>query len=93
MYCLRELGWSSHFEDALEKMKPVMQSSGLQKDKNLIPARVVSESRNRYKIISENGEFDALLGDLLFKSFKSRKEFPAVGDWVLVERRKQSAFQ
>ncbi|HOD53115.1 MAG TPA: ribosome small subunit-dependent GTPase A [Candidatus Cloacimonadota bacterium] len=80
MYCLQELGWNSHFEDAYQRCNA----------KNVIPSRIGSESRNRYKIISEEGEFEALLGDLLFKSFKSRKEFPAVGDWVLVEKRKQS---
>lgn len=80
MYNLTELGWNSHFQSEYE----------MNMAENSFPARISSESKNRYKVISVEGEFEALLGDLLYKSFKYRKEFPATGDWVLVEKRNKS---
>lgn len=44
--------------------------------------RVVSEHKERYIVWTEKGEIDAeITGNLRF-SAKSRKDFPAVGDWV-----------
>jgi ribosome biogenesis GTPase len=80
MYNLKDLGWNEHFQSEYEKYKA----------ENIFPARVSNESKNRYRVITEEGDFDALLGDLLYKSFKYRKEFPATGDWVLVEKRANS---
>ncbi|MCU0371444.1 MAG: GTPase RsgA, partial [Bacteroidales bacterium] len=44
--------------------------------------RVISEHKERYVVRTGNGEFEAeITGNLRF-SARSRKDFPAVGDWV-----------
>lgn len=44
--------------------------------------RIITEHRERYKVITENGEFEAEITGNLRYSAKSREDFPAVGDWV-----------
>jgi ribosome biogenesis GTPase len=44
--------------------------------------RVITEHRERYKVITGNGEFEAEITGNLRYSAKSREDFPAVGDWV-----------
>jgi len=44
--------------------------------------RVVEEHKERYKVMTTRGEFEAeILGNMRFTA-KSREDFPAVGDWV-----------
>lgn len=44
--------------------------------------RVVEEHKERYKVKTTTGEFDAeILGNMRFTA-KNREDFPAVGDWV-----------
>jgi len=46
--------------------------------------RVISEHKERYIVKTEKGEFEAeITGNLRF-STKSREDFPAVGDWVVL---------
>lgn len=46
--------------------------------------RVIAEHKERYIVKTEQGEFDAeITGNLRFSS-KSREDFPAVGDWVVL---------
>ena len=46
--------------------------------------RITSEHKERYIVTTEQGEFEAeITGNLRF-SAKSREDFPAVGDWVLL---------
>ena len=47
--------------------------------------RVVAEFRGGYKVINENGEFFArVTGKKMFNA-TSREDYPAVGDWVLID--------
>jgi len=46
--------------------------------------RVVSEHKERYIVKTENGELDAEIAGNLRFSAKSREDFPAVGDWVVL---------
>lgn len=77
---IKSLGFSSFFEDQL---------LDLIKDKKLekcIPARVTKEHKHSYRVISENGEWLATVaGHYAYESF-AREDYPAVGDWVLVEK-------
>ena len=44
--------------------------------------RVISEHKERYKVKTAAGEFEAeIIGNIRFTA-KSREDFPAVGDWV-----------
>lgn len=46
--------------------------------------RVISKHKERYIVKTEKGEFEAeITGNLRF-SAKSREDFPAVGDWVVL---------
>ncbi|MFA7285670.1 MAG: ribosome small subunit-dependent GTPase A [Candidatus Paceibacterota bacterium] len=48
-------------------------------------ARVIAEYKGAYKIKNENGEYFAkLVGKKVFDA-KSREDYPAVGDWVVIK--------
>jgi ribosome biogenesis GTPase len=77
---LFHFGW----DDFFESQSPDLIS-------NLLPARVICEERNLYRV--QLG-FDKVLwavvsGKMQFGA-TSRKDYPAVGDWVMVELPKQS---
>ncbi len=72
---LRDLGYTEalkerHFEE--------LQSDAVE------IARVISEHRERYVVVSENGEFSAEVTGTLRFSALERSDFPAVGDWVTI---------
>jgi ribosome biogenesis GTPase len=69
---LKNFGWNSSYDTYL-------------KDKNkkdLIFGRVIKQNGKHYKIISENGEENAILPNSFFKKTENKSEIPAVGDWV-----------
>ncbi len=67
-----DLGYVKEFEDYILK-----NSLG-----DFEIGRVIAEHKERYIVKNEKGEFEAeITGNLRF-SAKSRKDFPAVGDWV-----------
>ena len=48
------------------------------------PGRIVAEHRERYIVATKTGETEAeITGNIRFTA-KSREDFPAVGDWVLL---------
>ena len=48
-------------------------------------ARVISEYKGAYKVKNDNGEFLAkVTGKRMFDAL-SREDYPAVGDWVIIE--------
>ena len=68
-------GWSKR-EDAL--FQPF---SG----RGLEPARVLAEHRGSYVLGAAGGEIDASVSGKFRYEAKSAEDFPAVGDWVVVE--------
>jgi len=69
---LINLGWNSTFDDFI-------------KDKNikdLIPGRVTNKNGKHYKIMTQEGEQNAILSNSFLNSIKNKSEIPAVGDWV-----------
>lgn len=71
---LEELGYN----DKLEKIRI---ENNL---KDFEIGRVISEHKERYIVKTETGELEAeITGNLRFSS-KSREDFPAVGDWVVL---------
>jgi ribosome biogenesis GTPase / thiamine phosphate phosphatase len=73
---LHRLGWQAHFE---QQFAPFL-------DAGFVPARVAEEHRERYQVFSEQGEFGAEVTGRLRYTAASRTEFPAVGDWVALQR-------
>ncbi|MEW6126541.1 MAG: ribosome small subunit-dependent GTPase A [Acidobacteriota bacterium] len=71
---LQHLGWNEFFVDAFEPYKAQGFTVG----------RVALEHRGQYRIFAEEGEFQAeIIGRIRYEAL-SRADFPAVGDWVVV---------
>jgi ribosome biogenesis GTPase len=49
----------------------------------MFPGRVVFEGRNMYRVVSEQGENWSIVSGALRNSLAEKRDFPAVGDWVL----------
>lgn len=70
------VGFTEFFEQQLEQMETT----------NKLVGRVMLEHKHSYRVMTEQGELLATVsGNFSFHSF-SRKDFPAVGDFVLVEK-------
>lgn len=54
--------------------------------KNLFIGRVSSQTKNVYKVITENGEILAEVSGKFHYNVKDLSEFPAVGDFVMIDR-------
>jgi ribosome biogenesis GTPase len=73
---LASLGWNDFFARAFDQYRKGGR----------FPARVASEHKHAYLMLTEKGEFmGAVLGRLLKGG--PRSALPAVGDWVVVEKR------
>lgn len=73
---LRALGWTSTLADAFQRYAA----------EGLVPARVALEHTHIYRVLTEDGEWLARVSGRLRHRAGSRVDFPAVGDWVAVER-------
>lgn len=72
---LKNLGYNLFFDSKVKEL-------GVQ---GALPARVIAEYKEAYKIKDINGEFLAkITGKKIFESSK-REDYPATGDWVLVD--------
>lgn len=54
-------------------------------------ARVIEQRRDLYKVISENGELHAEVSGKFVYNAYDNADFPAVGDWVMVDRTEDSS--
>ena len=52
----------------------------------LFIARVAEQHREQYKLITENGELNAVVSGKLAYHADGKSGFPAVGDWVMIDR-------
>jgi ribosome biogenesis GTPase / thiamine phosphate phosphatase len=73
---LTALGWGPRFADAF-----VPHAA-----EGLVPARVALEHTHIYRLFTESGEWLARVSGRLRHRAAARADFPAVGDWVAVER-------
>ena len=69
------LGWDDFFADAYREAK---------RD-DLAPGRVVVEHRGFYRVVTERGETLCQITGKMRHRASGRRDYPAVGDWVLVE--------
>jgi ribosome biogenesis GTPase / thiamine phosphate phosphatase len=72
---LSTLGWNSFFQ----------QQWNAQPRNRFVPARVVEEQRETYRVVAECGELSAEITGRLRHAATNRAAFPAVGDWVVIE--------
>jgi ribosome biogenesis GTPase len=76
MPSLAELGWTDRLAEAFAPHAAA----------GLLAARVSLEHTHIYRVLTESGEWLARVSGRLRHQAASRAEFPAVGDWVGVER-------
>ncbi|HUG47564.1 MAG TPA: ribosome small subunit-dependent GTPase A [Candidatus Limnocylindria bacterium] len=72
---LQDLGWDRRWESLFEEHAL----------RGLVPARVLSEERGRYLVASAEAEGPAVVSGRFRNGARAADEFPAVGDWVLLE--------
>lgn len=74
---LTKYGWNEHWQGLMDSMK--------EQGKPVVPARVTAQFSKQYRIVTETGEKTAAVTGRYEFEATSRADFPAVGDWVLVE--------
>ena len=75
MSLLTQYGWNERFAAAFEAHRAPGR----------VPARVTLEHTHIYRVITEDGETLARVSGRLRHQAAARPDFPAVGDWVVVE--------
>jgi ribosome biogenesis GTPase len=77
MQKLQELGWGRFFQEQWEKLRLP----------GCVPARVVSEHRDFYRVSAEPGELLVEIAGRMRHRAGQPGDLPAVGDWVAVDAR------
>lgn len=77
---LKTLGFSTYFEEQLTAFKEESKLA------NCVPARVTLEHKHSYRVLAEEGEWLATVAGHFAYTSQAREDYPAVGDWVLVEK-------
>lgn len=77
MTTLHTYGWNEHWS--------LMAASISQLGKALVPARITAQFSKQYRIITQEGEQSAIVTGKYEYEAGSKSDFPAVGDWVMVE--------
>ncbi len=72
---LAELGWSDFFAKSFEPLST----------RGFVPARASREHNRVYSVIAEEGVFSAEVSGRFAYDAASKKDFPAVGDWVAIQ--------
>lgn len=72
---LKKLGWNGYFEAQFAEFK----------GNDLLPARVSLQLKKQYRVIAEQGEYDAVIVGKIRHKAESLADFPVIGDWVLVK--------
>jgi len=72
---LTDLGWDTFFQKHFEKLKLP----------GLVPARVISESKGSYQLLSQYGELTARISGKMRYHAGAGNQFPSVGDWVIIK--------
>ena len=73
---LENLGWNSFFSEHFEQYK----------EKNFFPARIFLMLKDQYQVYAEQGEITAKIAGKIHHDAASKSDFPAVGDWIVVEK-------
>lgn len=77
---LNEYGWNTFHETNWNEMKNDLKIN------KCVPGRVVLEHKRMYRVITSEGEWLAVCSGSMQYDAEDRRDFPAVGDWVAVER-------
>ena len=80
---LKRYGWSETWENQYNEAVTEGKTG-------YIPARVISEHQHIYGLITEEGECLGRIAGKMRHAAKGKSDYPAVGDWVVVKRKKES---
>lgn len=80
MTILNDFGWNENWISKWE------ESLSNEKLTNCIPGRVLLEHKHMYRVITEFGEWLATCSGAFQHAATERRDFPAVGDWVAIEK-------
>jgi len=72
---LKSIGWDKFFSDSFKKYE----------GDNLRPARIISEQKKSFLLISEEGELKSSARGIFWYDKGSKPETPVVGDWVAIQ--------
>ncbi|MFH1135667.1 MAG: ribosome small subunit-dependent GTPase A [Pseudomonadota bacterium] len=75
MKFLHQMGWGPFFSQSLD----------IQELTDFLPARIIREDKSHYRVVAETGERQAALSGHLRRAAAESGDWPAVGDWVLVD--------
>lgn len=77
---LESYGWNSlHEEHFTEKIKELNSV-------HYVPGRVTLEHKRMYRVVTAAGEWLSVCSGSMEYEATERRDFPAVGDWVIVEK-------
>lgn len=71
---LQQLGWDDFFQDRYQEYQK----------KGLLPARIIAQQKGQYQVYCVEGELPAQLAGKFSYHNPLQKQYPAVGDWVVV---------
>ena len=74
---LQQYGWNNFYEAFFAEHA----------ESGFIPARILVQHRERYTLVSEFGELSGAVSGKFLHEASDRSDFPAVGDWVVIEPR------
>lgn len=72
---LAQLGWDEHFSTNFEPYRA----------EGVIPGRIERENRNLYLAATDQGRIEAEVSGRFRNEARTRADFPAVGDWVVMK--------
>ena len=79
---LKDLGYSDYFEN----------NSSFVSQKDIMPARIISEHKGLYTLRNEGYEFSAKITGKMMFTASYREDYPAVGDWVLTKKSDENSY-
>lgn len=74
---LEQIGWNNYLTEEFQKYD----------DKGYLVGRVALEHKNSYRVYTVHGELLAEISGKLNFQASSREDYPAVGDWVIIQAR------
>ena len=80
MTILNDYGWNKTHEANWEELKADL------KNKNCVPGRVTLEHKRMYRVVTAKGEWLSVCSGSFEHEAIDRRDFPAVGDWIAVEK-------
>lgn len=84
---LDQLGWDTFYEEAYATTLETLRIKGI------MPGRICREDVNRYVVWTEEGQIPAQISGRLRHQIRTRRERPAVGDWVIVKKQPEEENQ